>query len=171
VTDPELPPAEDENESDETLPEEKFGLSFWLVLALVGVLVLMVIFMNVPGIRGATGPEMAKINWSLASYANVTGVMVPALADPGVTARFDRDGILKGNAGCNGYSAPYTIYETALNISQPSSASLKCPSQAVMVQENQYLADLPRAASVRIGPDHLVLYDAAGKPLLEFRPA
>ena len=173
MTDPEPQPTEDDEDNGEDGgekgPEEKFGTSFWLVLALVGVLALLVIFLNVPGIRGATGLEMSKVNWSLESYADETGAMVPVRTDTPVRAMFDRGGMVTGNAGCNGYSAQYVIHETALNITQLIPRQMSCTGPGVMEQERQYLADIPRSASVRISSDRLRIFDRTGKPLLVYR--
>ena len=74
---PEASPDKKPAEADSTipLPPQPLGLKFYLALALVGLLVLLILFINIPGIRAYAGISMTRANWTLQSYADSTGVV------------------------------------------------------------------------------------------------
>jgi heat shock protein HslJ len=147
---------------------QKMGLAFYSALALVGVLVLLIVVMNVPGIRASAGVSLTRSDWTLQSYAEVTGALVPAMNGTKVTARFGADGRMSGSSGCNQYAATYTTRDFAITISPPATTLMYCENPYVMQQESDYLNDLTKAVELRVGESKLNLYDATGKLLLVF---
>jgi heat shock protein HslJ len=162
--DPEKPQTDDAS----TKPPQKMGLAFYSALALVGVLVFLVVVMNVPGIRASAGITLTRSNWTLQSYADVTGGLVPAMSGTKVTARFGTDGRMNGSAGCNQYGASYTTRDFAITISPPVTTMMYCENPDIMQQESAYINNLAKAVELRISQSNLNLYDTTGKPLLVF---
>lgn len=142
--------------------------AFYAALALVGVLVLLIVVMNVPGIRASAGITLTQSNWTLQSYADPTGGLVPAMSGTRVTARFGSDGRMSGSAGCNQYAASYTTKDFAIAISPAATTMMYCENTNVMQQESAYIKDLAKAVELRVSESNLNLYDTTGKPLLVF---
>jgi heat shock protein HslJ len=150
------------------LKPEPLGWKFFIALALVGILVLEIIFVNIPGIHASAGISLTSANWTLQSYGNLTGDLVPVIPGTAVTAIFDRNGTVTGSGGCNRYRAPYSIRDFAISISPPSSTKLLCNDSGVMEQEFYYFTNLPKVVQFRINKTELVLYDKSGNPVLVF---
>jgi len=150
------------------LTPQPLGLKFCLALALVGLLVLMIILVNIPGTRASAGVSMTRANWTLQSYADSTGTLVTVQPGTKVTAVFGSDGRINGSAGCNQYGAQYTVRNYAISISLPASTEISCSGLYIMEQESAYLKDLSGVAELRISESKLTLFDASGKPVLVF---
>lgn len=163
------PESEDEMTED-AAPRKPQPISFSLAvaLALVGFLVLLILFSNVPGIRASASVSITRSDWILQSYADMEGMLIPVGPGTPVTAAFGRDGRVSGSAGCNRYSADYTIHDFAISISPPISTKIYCGNPVVMQQESAYLKNLARALELRISESTLTLYDRSGKPVLVF---
>ena len=141
----------------------------WLALVLLCFLVILVVFVNVPATRASAGVTMTKTAWQLESYADETGIMVPALTTPPVTIRFSPDGSLSGAGGCNNYTAFWRTKDLSINITTPvSETTLACPAPVVMKQESAYIAALADSAEIRLTETTLRVFSKSGKPLLVF---
>jgi heat shock protein HslJ len=151
-------------------PPEKMGLSFYAALALIGLLVLMVVFLNEPAARANAGMTMTQTNWTLRSSTDTTGIHIPVISGNNVTARFGKDGRVTGSAGCNRYAGAYQTLDYSITISNTSSTKMFCQDPGVMEQESAFLADLSGASSFRVSETSLKLYDAAGNAVLVFVP-
>jgi heat shock protein HslJ len=151
-------------------PPEKMGPAFYAALALIGVLVLMVVILNYPAVRASSGTVMSQTNWTLQSYTDNTGILIPVISGSDVTARFSRDGQVSGSAGCNHYAATYTTRDYDITISGTATTLMACDGPGIMEQESAFLTDLSGAVSFRVTESYLKLYDAGGKPLLVFVP-
>jgi heat shock protein HslJ len=143
-------------------------LMVWVAMVLMGCLILLVVFVNVGGIRANAGMTMATTDWQLKSYADATGILVPTLSDPAVTIRFGQDGSVSGVAGCNHYAATYTTKDYNINITNLAESAMYCPEPGVMAQETSYLADLTASTDFRLSDTFLKTYSKTGKPLLVF---
>ena len=150
---------------------EKPGRLFYLALALIVILVLMVVLINYPAAKANAGLTLARTNWTLTSLADRTGILVPAISGSDVTAQFSRAGRMGGRAGCSWYSALYTTKDYSINLTMESVADVKCWDPAVGEQEEEFLADLPAVSSFRVSDSELTFYDASGKTILVFVPA
>lgn len=158
-------------ETPPSSPPEKMGLSFYAALALIGLLVLMVVFLNYPAERANAGKVMAQKNWILQSYTDATGTHLPVISGSTVTARFGKDGRMAGYSGCNGYSAMYTTKDYTISLSFESVTSMLCWGPGIRDQESAFLADLSAASSFRVSESYLKFYDSDGKIVLVFVPA
>ena len=111
--------------------------------------------------KAETPISLTDGTWLLTSYNNGKQAVVGALADTEVTAVFGADGQLSGSAGCNRYSAPYTVDGNKIKIGLAISTMMACP-QPVMDQEQQYLAAIQQAATYNIQGTRLELRSADG---------
>ena len=157
-----------EAESTIALPPQPLDLKFYLALALVGLLVLLILFINIPGIRASAGVSITRANWTLQSYTDSTGTLVTVQPETRITAIFGIDGRLSGSAGCNEYGAAYTVRDYPISISPVVSTKILCSSPYIMQQESDYLNDLSGVAELRISESGLRLFDRSGKPVLVF---
>nr|WP_321349513.1 META domain-containing protein [uncultured Methanoregula sp.] len=159
--------AEDDPDADNPCREsQKPGLYLYIAIALLGCAVLLVVILNIPAIQASAGTTLTTTPWQLSSLANPGGNLSPA--NQGIVARFGRDGRLGGNAGCNDYSATYTTYNYAIEISPPVTSLKSCPAPGVMDNETLYLQNLAIAKEFRVNAGQLRLYDRNGTPLLAF---
>ena len=163
-----LDPETTERDKTTTTRPQKKGLAFYGALALVGVLVFLIVFVNVPDIRASAGMLLTQNTWTLQSYIGSSDVLVPAITGTPITAKFRIDGTVSGSAGCNRYSAHYTTQDLAITISPPVMTEMYCENPIVMQQETAYLNDLSKAVEIRVSESKLNLYDITGKPVLVF---
>jgi heat shock protein HslJ len=153
---------------DENKPAEKPGIAFFALIALILFLALFVFFANVQGTRASAGVELTKHTWTLQSYADPAGVLVPALPGTNTTALFDRNNRLTGTGGCNAYSASYTTTDYGIVIASPIETEMFCSQSGIMLQEEAYLRNLPKANQFRFSEHGMNIYDSSGKPILVF---
>ena len=167
---PETDPLQSPAEDPDLVPikPSPMGRNFYLVMALIGFLLFLIVFFNVPATRASAAATLVTNNWTLASYATTPGVLVPVMNGTQITAHFGRDGIVSGSSGCNRYSATYTVKDYALTIATPRSTEMYCVTPGVMEQEAQYLSNLRNTSAIRIYEPDLNVYDSTGKLLLVF---
>lgn len=167
-TEPLQSPAEDPGlEPQKPAP---MGRNFYLVMALIGFMLFLIVFFNVPATRASAATTLVTHNWTLTSYATTPGVLVPVMNGTHITARFASGGTVSGSAGCNHYFAKYSIKEYALTVTSTGSTLMYCLAPGVMEQETTYLSDLGNASAIRIHEPDLNVYDAAGRMILVFAP-
>ena len=131
-------------------------------------------------LRNATGSLLASYTlqpggtsalvgptWLMTSHNNGVGGVVSGAVDAEVTAVFGSDGTLSGSAGCNRYSAPFTVDGAKIKIGLAISTMMMCP-QPIMDQEQQYLAAIQQAATYSIQGTRLELRDATGALLASY---
>jgi heat shock protein HslJ len=99
--------------------------------------------------------------WTLTEYNNGKGGVEAALTETAVTAVFGADGKLTGSAGCNSYTADYTVTGDKLAISQATTTRKACPPP-IMAQEQAYLAALQTVSTFQISGVTLNLYQVDG---------
>ena len=96
----------------------------------------------------------------------VTGVRLPdsvssPLPETTLTATFDADGKLSGDAGCNPYTTTYRAQRGTIEIAEPAGGRMMCETpEGVMEQERAYLAALPTAATYTVDGSNLSLLTA-----------
>lgn len=167
---PDSPESDLPGGEDPPRPPEKMGTAFYAALALIGLLVLMILFLNYPATKAEAGSALAENNWTLQSITGPAGIPVPA-QNGTVTAAFDRQGGIIGSTGCNRYSARYNTTEYRITITAISSTKISCPGTGIMEQESAFLNGLAGASYFRISESSLKFYDAAGKTILVLVPA
>jgi heat shock protein HslJ len=108
---------------------------------------------------------LAGTRWQATFYWDGS-TMQPALPDASLTVAFDASGNLNGSAGCNSYSARYTVQGSMLAITPPTTTSMIC-EEGVMVQENAFIAALAAAGSFSTEGNQLYISNASGQVVLE----
>ncbi len=163
---PDTEDAEEDRASD--ISPQPLSRSLIIALGLVGILVLLIIFVNVPGIRASASVSITRSDWILQSYADTSGTLIPLGSGTPVTAIFDSNASVSGSGGCNSYRANYTVRDFSIYVSPPVSTTIFCHDPGVMHRESAYLNDLVQAEELRISESDLILYDGSGKPVLVF---
>ena len=159
-----------EREGQPAGPPDQHGPMLWVAIALLGLLIFLVIFANIPDIRASAGASMARQEWQLQSYADETGVMVPAISGSEVTLTFPEAGIAAGRSGCGYYAVNYTAKGYGITITSLVLADLLCPGPGVMDQESAYLEDLTNCTEFRVSETRLEMYGKDGRQRLVFIP-
>lgn len=81
---------------------------------------------------------------------------------------FSKAGVASGNAGVNTFTGPYAAEEDgSISLGPFAVTKMAGPVQAQR-QEDAYLQALGRAERYEVDAETLVLFDAAGKPLIEY---
>ncbi len=108
--------------------------------------------------------------WVMTTFVIGGDAMTTPLQGTEITALFAEDGRLGGSAGCNNYTASYTVDGSQLTISPAAATRKLCSTpEGVMDQEAAYLASLEQVAAFEIRADVLTLSDAQGLMLAQFR--
>jgi heat shock protein HslJ len=118
----------------------------------------------------AQSSELASTSWIVTGYNNGKQAVVSVQAGAELTANFGTDGRLSGSSGCNTYNASYTTDGNKITIGPAATTMMAC-EQAVMDQEQQYLAALSTAATYRIDGSKLELRTADGALAATFMKA
>jgi len=108
--------------------------------------------------------------WSLDSIVKNgnTTTLVPGTT---ITAKFSKEGLINGTAGCNNYFASYNVSGATINIGKTGSTLMYCGVPAgVMDQESLYLSMLQNASTFSVTEKELKIVDAGGKDQLIFVP-
>lgn len=112
---------------------------------------------------------LAANGWVLDTMVS-KGIQENLVSGTLVTARFNSDGTLNGNAGCNDYFASYVVSGKSMSIGKVGSTLKACGEPGVMDQETTYLAVLQTTSTYAVTTDnYLILSDAEGKTNLTFR--
>lgn len=143
-----------------------FKTATQIAFVLIAVIVLLV-FLNGLVVQPATIRDSP--NWSLVSYRDATGVLIPVINSGDITARFGRDGNVTGFSGCNQYLSAYLENGGKIRITYPLHSDLPCPDTGAMQQETEYYGNLAKAETVKTSPSDLTLFDARGNTLLVFQ--
>lgn len=112
--------------------------------------------------------SLTGVTWVATMVNDGRQAVVSLLADTTITAVFDAEGKVGGSAGCNRYFAGYTVDGASLVIEPPASTRKMCP-EAIMQQEQAYLAALPTVATFAIRGDELELRTADGALVASYR--
>lgn len=121
--------------------------------------------------RGHLSPpaELSGKTWRLTHFDNGVGKVMPVVAGTTVTAYFDREGFMRGSAGCNAYATTYTTDGGSMQVGIVDVTQTFCTRPAgIMQQEGTYLAMLKKADSYETDENHLVIRDNDGRSILIF---
>lgn len=112
-----------------------------------------------------TDQLLENVTWVLSGIVKGDAVVSTAI-DSEITATFAA-GTVAGSAGCNLYSAPYTMDGNTLTVGVMTSTEKAC-EQERNERETTYLAALQGIASYQIERDALTLFDASGNAVLMY---
>jgi heat shock protein HslJ len=154
---------------DENEPTSgRFKTVAGILLIAVAVVVLLVFLFD---LTAQPATLSSSPNWTLVSYRDVTGILIPVINTGDITARFERGGNVTGFSGCNQYVAAYLKSGDQMRITFPLHTSLTCTDAGIMQQEKTYFNNLAETASIRAGPSEINILDSRGNTLLVFRSA
>lgn len=157
------------------LPAAPMGRGFWAVMALIGVLVLLIIYAQVQGVTRSVPVNLTGTNWTMTHYVNDSGTMVPLTNGTDITLWFGKEPgtILGGHSGCNWYTYNYTISTSTFVLERGSGTMTKmhCTDPGVIQVESTYIHNLESSSTIKFRSDHLYLYDPGQKLLLIFSQA
>jgi heat shock protein HslJ len=118
--------------------------------------------------EGAPENPLAGTRWQATAIHDAeTGSIAEVIPDTSLTASFGADGRLNGSAGCNTYSASYTVSGAQLAFTPPSLTSMLC-EEDVMSQETVFVTALTQAGSYNVEGEQLYILNALGQTTLEF---
>jgi polar amino acid transport system substrate-binding protein len=147
-------------------------------LVVVGCVVLAVVWLTGRGGEETLADPLAGTQWqakSLFKPAQGDSPVSP-LGGTQLTAEFGavaspEQSIVSGLAGCNRYTAGYTVDGDALSIAQPAATMMFCEGpEGVMDQEALFLSAMQSASSFQLKADQLRILDAQGSVVAEFVP-
>ncbi len=108
-------------------------------------------------LSGCSRSPLDSTHWTLVEMGEA-GDMSPVIADTEIRLEFASiDGIVRGFAGCNTYSAPYRADSESLNIGEITATRIHCDPPGVMEQEARYLEALTRVTRFEKDGDRLAL--------------
>ena len=114
---------------------------------------------------------LEETSWDAIAYNNGKGGVVSVIIGIEITADFGREGQLTGSAGCNNYIAEYTTEGDSITISSAVATTRMACEEAVMEQENAYLAALKTADTYRIDGANMEMRTADGAKVAGFQRA
>jgi len=113
-------------------------------------------------------PTLEGPIWSAAGINNGREAVVSLLEGTSATATF-ADGTVSGNAGCNTFSAPYTVDGANLTIGDAAVTAMMCVDpEGLAEQESNFLTALSNVATWEIHNGVLFLRDANGAQQINF---
>ena len=147
----------------------------YAILAVVALALLAAGCTTQPGANNTTATatvaaESSLIGtWQLTSFLGTNGQTVGAVAGSVPLVTFSRDGSVTGTAGCNHFTANYTVSGNQLSIGPTVSTLMACPAPAgVMDQEQRIFELFPLTAGYTITGSTLALLDRSGNRIMTF---
>jgi len=110
----------------------------------------------------AQSTDLANTSWRAAGINNGREAVAGVVAGADVTLQFGGDGQASGWAGCNRWSASYTVDRSSLQFGPPAATRKMCAEPGVMVQEQNFLNALATVSEARMEGDRLELRTAQG---------
>ncbi len=102
-------------------------------------------------------------SWKVTGYNNGQQAVISPLEGTEITLDFSQDGKVSGMAGCNRYTASYSVDGQSIVIGPAASTKMMCLEPAgVMEQESAFLQVLSTAATFRLEGDQLELRSGDG---------
>ncbi len=113
---------------------------------------------------------LAGTSWLVRAVNNGRQAVVSVAEGTSLDATFGTDGSLAGSAGCNRYSAGFTVEGERIEIAPAATTRMACPPE-VMEQESAFLAALGSVATWRIEGERLELRADGGALAVDLRAA
>lgn len=114
--------------------------------------------------------SLSNTEWSLESFGE-PGMESPVIDGSTITLKFDGNGQVAGQSGCNSYGGPYIIQSGALRFREVISTLVACEDQVVNDQEQEYLNALRTAGRFNMSDDRLVIWYENDRRVLNFTRA
>ena len=143
--------------------------------ALAAIAVIAIVALVVVLLTGGGGDELAGTQWQVRTYYDsaVASGMASPVGDAPLTAEFTAgeaagEGLVSGSAGCNNYTADYTVDGDSLSIGPAAATRMFC--EGLMDQEAAFLAAMQSASSFELETDQLQLLNDQGQVVVDFVP-
>jgi heat shock protein HslJ len=117
----------------------------------------------------SVSPALEGTAWQLTDYVGPAGSTLAVPEAVAATATFT-DGTMAGNAGCNQYTATYTLDGDKITIGTPAMTAMACP-EPQMALEKAYTTALAKVATYAIAGQTLELRTAEGTVGLRYKAA
>ena len=145
------------------------GRGFWAVMALIGFLVLLIIYSQVQGITRPVSVNLTGTHWEIVSYTS-PGSATIAAQPGGMNLSFGTKNKTGGNGfiGCVQYSFQYAFSNNSFVISNKTETAVACSNDRMTGSQAVYLTNLENASFMRFQSGSLTFYDVANHPLLVF---
>ena len=114
------------------------------------------------GQLGSSGAEITGIKWRAVSIGDEA---IPA--NSGIYIRFEVDGSIEGNAGCNGFFGSLEQRDSGVGVGPLGATRMACPDP-IMSRETSFIDAVQKMASFQSTSDSLSLLDEEGDVLVEF---
>lgn len=114
---------------------------------------------------------LAGTPWVATGIHNGRGGVVSSRWTPQATATFSKNGELAGLAGCNRFTAAYSVDGDHLRITGLVVTAMRCPEPELMELQVQFLTALTRTTRFRLTENALELRDDTGALQVRFGPA
>ena len=114
------------------------------------------------GQLGSSGAEITAIKWRAVSIGDEA---IPA--NSGIYIRFEVDGSIEGNAGCNGFFGSLEQRDSGVGVGPLGTTRMACPDP-IMSREMSFIDAVQKMASFQSTSDSLSLMDEEGDVLVEF---
>lgn len=109
-------------------------------------------------------PASVQGEWKLVSYGSASE-QVPAVADVETSIKFDAEGQMGGNVGCNGFGGEYSVEGDTIKLGPVMSTMMFCEGP-VGEQEMGTLAVFQESATFVLDGDRLSLTSADGASMI-----
>ncbi len=110
--------------------------------------------------------ELPGSTWRLISYGPLHN-QTAAVPDIETSLRFDKDGKMGGNLGCNSFSGDFKVNADQIIIGQVAATMMYC-QEPVMQQENATLQAISSTNSFQLNADRLIFTSANGETAIIF---
>lgn len=115
------------------------------------------------------GSMLEGTTWYLVVFHTASGRSCEIIPGSEITIFLDGKGRIKGNAGCNQYTASYSLSSDLLSIGSPTLTEKYCASTpGIMAQEAMFLSVLNRVTKTRVDGTILTMTGGDGNPLASF---
>ena len=114
------------------------------------------------GQLGSSGAEITAIKWRAMSIGDEA---IPA--NSGIYIRFEVDGSIEGNAGCNGFFGSLEQRDSGVGVGPLGTTRMACPDP-IMSREMSFIDAVQKTASFQSTSDSLSLLDEESDVLVEF---
>ncbi len=111
--------------------------------------------------------RLTETQWRLTSFGT-TNAPSPVMERTTLTIKFEANGKVGGNGGCNSYGGDYQILAERLSLSRIISTMRACLDQEAMRQERRYFEALGSVGKFKLSNNQLTIFYDGGRGALNF---
>jgi heat shock protein HslJ len=130
----------------------------------------------VPAVTAVPSPvpyTLTSTTWNLSWFDDNNGGWSRVAEGSSVFATFISATRVTGSGGCNGFSSDYQVSGgSGIRMTRPEVTDRLCQTPVgVMSQESVFFTDLEHADTYAVTDGQLVIFDKAGRKILQFDPS